>query len=173
MNIRIILLIIILFTIPKIAFSVSDIKYLDMNLLMNKSNVGKNILDKLKSENKTNQSNFKKKEEAFKKEESNLIKQKNVLQKIDFEKKVLNLREKILNYNKDKSKIIANFKKKQLKAQSELYKAINSILVKYADENSTSIILKKDSIIIGQSNLDISQEILDVLNTKVKNIDIN
>jgi Skp family chaperone for outer membrane proteins len=140
---------------------------------MNKSIAGMNILDKLKSENKTNQNNFKKKEEAFKKEESDLIKQKNVLQQIDFEKKVLNLREKISNYNKDKSKIIAKFKKKQLNAQSELYKAINSILVKYADENSISIILKKESIIIGQSDLDISQEILDRLNTQVKNININ
>ena len=43
----------------------------------------------------------------------------------------------------------------------------------YAKENSISIILKKENILIGKTNLDISQNILDIFNKNVKTIKVN
>ena len=47
------------------------------------------------------------------------------------------------------------------------------ILEEYAKSNSIDIILKKDNVLIGKTNLDISQNILELYNKKVKKISTN
>ena len=61
----------------------------------------------------------------------------------------------------------------QLKARGEFYNYLTPILESYAKENSISIILKKENILIGKTNLDISQNILEIFKKKVKKITVN
>ena len=77
-------------------------------------------------------------------------------------------------------KIIQKLKKKnseltkfQLNVRKEFYKSLRPILEEYAKSNSIDIILKKDNVLIGKTNLDISQNILELYNKKVKKISTN
>ena len=86
MNIKKITLItFIFFFLLSNIFANSEIRYLDLKLIMNNSNAGKNILKKLNKENTINNNFFKKNEEIFKNDEQRLVKQKNIINKIDFE----------------------------------------------------------------------------------------
>ena len=48
---------------------------------------------------------------------------------------------------------------------------INKILTKYAADNAISLVVQKKNIIIGKSELDITDEILKEFNNQIKSID--
>ena len=166
-------LLFIFFLMPSIAFANVTIKYLDMNILMNQSLAGKDIIKKLTDEKKKYLDSFKKTEENFKKEELDILAKRNILEKNKLQNKIEILNTKVKNHNDIKSKKLIVFQKKTNKAKSELIKIINIILVDYAQKNSISILLKKDSIILGQSELDITQDILVKVNEKISKVNIN
>ena len=49
---------------------------------------------------------------------------------------------------------------------------INPLLTKYADKNSISIILHQKSVIIGRSELDVTEEIITIVNNNIKKFQI-
>ena len=149
------------------------ISYVDMDLLMNSSEPGKSITSQLTAIHKKTTSEFKKIEEELKKEETDLIKQKNVISNEEFEKKLSLLRNKASDYQKQRKKFNDSINKKRLDATSELVSLIQPILAEYANNNSISIIFQKKNIIIGKTELDITEDILKILNENHKKIAIN
>jgi Skp family chaperone for outer membrane proteins len=57
-------------------------------------------------------------------------------------------------------------------AQKNLTDKLTLILAEYADKNSISYIIPKQNIIIGKTELDLTNIILEILNSKIKNIDL-
>ena len=149
------------------------ISYVDMDLLMNSSEAGKNISLELTAIHKKTTAELKKIEEELKKEEADLIKQKNVISNEEFEKKLSILRNKASDYQKQRKKFNDSINKKRLSATSELISLIQPILAEYANNNSISIIFQKKNIIIGKTELDITEDILKILNENHKKITIN
>ena len=149
------------------------ISYVDMDLLMNSSEAGKSISSQLTAIHKKTTSELKEIEEKLKKEESNLIKQKNVISNEEFEKKLSLLRNKASNYQKQRKKFNDSINEKRMNATSELISIIQPILAEYANNNSISIIFQKKHIIIGKTELDITEDILKILNENHKKIVIN
>ena len=149
------------------------ISYVDMDLLMNSSEAGKSISSELTLIHKETTTEHKKIEEELKKEEADLIKQKNVISNEEFEKKLSTLRNKASDYQKQRKKFNDSINKKRLDATSELISLIQPILAEYATNNSISIIFQKKNIIIGKTELDITEDILKILNEKHKKISIN
>ena len=149
------------------------ISYVDMELLMNSSEAGKSISSELTAIHKKTTAELKKIEEELKKEESDLIKQKNVITEEEFEKKLSLLRNKASDYQKQRKKFNDSINKKRLDATSELISLIQPILAEYANNNSISIIFQKKNIIIGKTELDITEDILKILNENHKKIAIN
>ena len=149
------------------------ISYVDMDLLMNSSEAGKSITSQLTAIHKKTTTELKKIEEELKKEESDLIKQKNVISNEEFEKKLSLLRNKASDYQKQRKKFNDSINKKRLDATSELVSLIQPILAEYANNNSISIIFQKKNIIIGKTELDITEDVLKILNENHKKIVIN
>ena len=149
------------------------ISYVDMDLLMNSSEAAKSIKSQLTAIHKKTTAELKKIEEELKKEESDLIKQKNVISNEEFEKKLSLLRNKASDYQKQRKKFNDSINKKRLDATSELISLIQPILAEYANNNSISIIFQKKNIIIGKTELDITEDILKILNENHKKIAIN
>ena len=149
------------------------ISYVDMDLLMNSSEAGKSISAQLTAIYKKKSAELKKIEEELKKEESDLIKQKNVISNEEFEKKLSLLRNKSSGYQKKRKKFNDSINKKRLGATSELVSLIQPILAEYANNNSISIIFQKKNIIIGKTDLDITEDVLKILNENHKKIVIN
>jgi len=140
---------------------------------MNSSEAGKSITSQLTAIHKKTMTELKEIEEELKKKESNLIKQKNVISNEEFEKKLSLLRNKASDYQKQRKESNVSINKKRLVATSDLVSLIQPILAEYANNNSISIIFQKKNIVIGKTELDITEDVLKILNEKHKKIVIN
>ena len=140
---------------------------------MNSSEAGKSITSQLTTIHKKTMTELKKIEEELKKEESNLIKQKNVIGNEEFEKKLSLLRNNARDYQEQRKKSNDSINKKRMDATSDLVSLIQPILAEYANNNSISIIFQKKNIVIGKTELDITEDVLKILNENHKKIVIN
>ena len=55
----------------------------------------------------------------------------------------------------------------------EIVKILSPILAEYSKENNISIIMDKKNIIVGKTELNITKEILALLDDKIKKIKLN
>ena len=150
-----------------------NIAFIDLNKIFDNSDAGKKIIKQVNEKQKKNSDELKKLQEKFDTDKQKLISQKNVLSEEEFKNKIVKLENDFKEYNKkirNNNSDLTNF---QLKARGEFYNYLTPILESYAKENSISIILKKENILIGKTNLDISQNILDIFNKNVKTIKVN
>jgi outer membrane protein len=148
--------------------SADKIVYLDVDKVMSLSKAGKSIKAQLDKIHKSNISNFKKIEEKLKKEEQNLLSKKNVLSKEDFQKEFNRLKNEAAGYQKKRSKDIKGVNTKRIEASKKIINLMNPLLAKYSDENGIAIIISKKNIIMGQNQLDISDDIIKLIDSEIK-----
>ena len=149
-------------------FSVDKTVYLDVDKVLATTKAGKSVKDQLDKIHKSNISNFKKIEEKLKKDESELLAKKNILSKEDFQKEFKILSDKAGKYQKKRSKDIKNVNSKRIEASKKIINLMNPILAKYSDENGIAIIISKKNIIMGKNQLDISDDIIKIIDAKIK-----
>ena len=154
-------------------YAETNIAYLDMNKIYYETKVGKLIFSELEKINKNNISNFKKDEESLKKEEKKIFSQKNILSEEEYEKKVLSFKKKVDKYKSNRNKFINKLKEKKVKLINELSKSVNIILAEYSEKKQITFVIPKKNIIIGKSEFDITNDILIIVNKKIKKIYIN
>ena len=65
------------------------------------------------------------------------------------------------------------FQKKKIDGTKKLLKEINPILADYSNKKNISVILRKKDIVIAKTDLDITNEIIELVNSKVKKINLN
>jgi len=154
------------------SYSNESIFYVDINFIVNKSLAGKSIISKIDEINKKNQNIFDKKESELMKEEKKLISQKNILDKVKFDEKTKIFTKKISKYKKYRNLAINKLSKQKLEAQKNLINLLTPILADYADKNSISYLIPKQSIIMGKTELDLTKTFLEIFNSKVKSINL-
>ena len=165
MNFKNLLTFLILILIyPNFIKADEKIVFIDIKHLMNNSLAGKSINDQLTEQNKIINNNFKKKENDLKTEESTIIAQKNVLDENQYDNKIKLFKTKVLKYNQNKKDANNEIKKKQINARSSLINSLNKILSEYTKSNSISIIISKEDVVLGKSELDITNYVLQELN---------
>lgn len=148
----------------------NKISYLDINLLLNDSLAGKSILLQLNEIDKKNKKKFTKETQLLKSEEDKIISQKNVINESDFKKKVQALRVKVKKFKVTRNKLINDLNIKKINAESELIRSLTPILGNYLEANNISIVIQKKNILIGRADLDITKDIVKILDQKVKKI---
>ena len=154
------------------AISEQKIVFVDMDRVISTSNVGSSIFKQLKSINNKNLTFLKDEEKKFKEKEKKLITQKNIISEKDFNVKVDKLKSEINNYNQNRKKMIEEFNRLKVDSTNKLLKEINPILQQFSNENKIAIILQKKDLIIGKTELDITNEIIKNVNNKIKEFKI-
>jgi outer membrane protein len=160
------------FIICSPAMADQKIVFVDMDRLVSVSKPGSSIFKQLKDINNKNLNFLKNEEKKFKEQEKKLIAQKNIITEDDFTNKVEKLKSEINGYNLDRKKMIEEFNKLKVENTNNLLKQINPILTKYSKENEISIILQKKDLIIGKTELDITDEIIKIINVEIKEFKI-
>ena len=141
-----------------------NVRYINVDEILNNSDLGKIIIDKLKKQNDSNIDKIKTKENEIKKENEELIKLKNIISEEKFNKKLILLKKKIDDFNilkKELSDELNEFKKKEIKL---FFEKINPIIEKYMEQNSIALILDKKNIFVARSDYDMTKELLDLIN---------
>ena len=165
------IILLILVSVP--GQSSEKIVYLDVEKIMQDSIAGKSIIAQLKKKREASISKFQKKEKEIIEKEKKLISQKNVLSKEEFESKLKELRSDISNYQKDRNKTNNEIARSRVKTSTKLINKLTPILEEYSKKNSIRIIVQKKNIVMGKKEDDITKDILELVNQKVKNIKID
>ena len=160
------LLILIFFPLNTFA----KIAYIDLNLILNKSEVGIFVNSHIEKIKKEYYSKYKEQENRLIEKEKLLISQKNILNEDEFNKKINVLTEEVKKYQSDKKESIERINKIKIDYTNEILKSLNPIITKYVNLNSISLVIPKKNIIVGKKNLDITDQIIKLLNDNIKKI---
>ena len=149
-------------------FANEKVVYLDIDYILSNSNKGKSIIKELDEKNKKNIIKLEESEKILKKKENDIESKKNILSKEELNIQIESLKKQIIDFRKEKASMVKEFnlfKKKQI---SNLMKSINPIIAEYVKEKSINIVLDKKNILIGKTSYDITQNILELVNIKLK-----
>mgnify|MGYP000386163362 CR=1 FL=1 len=155
------------------SFAENKVVYIDMNKILNESKVGIFVEKELTKLHETKLDGFKKTEENLKKKEIDLISKRNIMAREEFDKKVKLLNEDAQKYQDERRKWFDEITVKRNKARAEVLKSLDPILTEYFEQNKISLMLYKRNIAIGNSELDITDTIIDELNKKLPSIKLN
>ncbi len=165
------LLIILLTFLNNISYG-QTLSYANFETIVKTSEAGKNIITYFSEKNQKLVKSIEEKKKIIKEKESSLVSQKNILEPNEYSKKVNLLRDEV---NKFKIESDENFKKIKLeedKVLQSFLNEINKILREYAEKNSIDMIISSNQILIGKSELDVTKEILELVNNKIKKFEI-
>ena len=154
------------------SFAEQKMRFIDMNKVISTSKAGSSVLKQLSNLNNKNIEFLNKEEKKFKENETKLISQKNIISETDFQNKVNELKSEIKNYNQNRDKMINEFNKLKVDNTNNLLKLINPILLKFSDDKEISIILQKKNLVVAKTQLDITDEVIKIVNSEIKEFKI-
>jgi len=165
------ILVIFLFSTNQ-AFSEQKIAFIDMDKIISTSKPGSSILKQLTDLNNKNLKFLENEEKKFKEKETKLISQKNIISETDFKNKVNKLKSEIKNYNQNRNKMLTDFNKLKVDNTNNLLKLINPILINFSNEKEIAIIFQKKNLVVAKTQLDITGEVIKIINSEVKEFKI-
>ena len=140
-----ILIYLFLFLSPSNAHSNEKVVYLDVDYIINKSKPAISIIKKIDKIRNKETKNIQNAEEQIKKKNDELK---------EFEAK--------------KIKTINEINKKRQKELNDFLSLINPLIQEYMEKNSIDIVIDKKNIFIAKSENDITKDILEIVNNKIK-----
>ena len=150
-----------------------NIAYANIDSVIKNSNVGKKIISYFSNKNNELIKDFKNKEKIFKEKEQSLKSQKNILDNNEYIKKVDEIKKEVNSFNIEHKKKINQIKTENDEVLKALMNEINKILKEFAETNNIDIIFSSNQMLIGKSKLDVSNDLLNIVNEKITNFKIN
>ena len=148
-------------------YSNENIAFLDINYIVNKSKPAVTIINKIEKL-KEQETKTEKIEEELKKKKNEIIKSKNLLSEEELNDKITSLRKEAKNFEQKKIKTINEINKKRATELNKFLQLIKPVVEEYMKENSISIIIDKKNLFMAASKNDITKDILDLVNKKIK-----
>ena len=147
--------------------------YLDFKLILNESEAGKKAQNILKKKLDNGLASISKREKSLQDEEKKIISQKKIISAEEYKKKVTMLRDKVGKLQKDRNKLLKDISTQRSKARNELLRSLNPIIKDYMIEKKIRYVMDKKSLILADEKLDITKDIIKILNSKLKEIKLN
>ena len=157
----------ILFFFINFPLASSEIFYIDIERLINFSEPGKYINDKISNSNKVSDKKYNKIRDKLKEKEELLISQKNILNKKEFNLKLSDLQKEVEKFNLENNQRLKIQQQKLLNYKRKLIQEMEPILIDYMKENNISYLLRKQNILIGREDFNKTEAIMLLVNTKI------
>lgn len=164
-----IILIFLLFFFYNNNIYANNIVYLDIQYIIDNSEIGIFYKNKIKLIQDQNNSNLKNVEDEIKNKEIEINNQKNILSSEEIKKKVNNLNELIKKYQIKRNEYNGNIIELKKKYTSKIINQLNPLLTQYVDKNDIKLVVDKKNILVGIKSLDVTKNILEILNEETKN----
>jgi len=146
--------------------------FLDFKLILNESEAGKKAQKYLKNKLENGIKNLKSKEKKLLEEEKKIISQKKILAPEEYKKKVSDLRSKVSKLQQDRNTLLETVAKQRSKARNELLKNLNPLIQDYMNEKKIRMVVDKKSLLLADENLNITKDIMSLLNKKLKSVSL-
>ena len=157
------ILLICLFNIST-SFSSEKVVFIDIDYLLNNSNLGKIIFKELEKVNKDNIELLETKEKKIKERKAKINQTKNISSEEKLKKDIKVFNEDVEKFRLEKEKLLTDFKVLKEQKLTNFLKKINPIIQNYMENNSIDIVLEKKQIFIGSGDKDITNDIMLIIN---------
>lgn len=150
----------------------NNIVYLDIQYIIDNSDLGIHLKGKVKKTQDKIKLELTIKEKLIKEKENDIRNKKNILKKEELDKNIKeldNLVKKYQTFRNESSKIIFEERKKY---RLQILELLNPLLADFANNNNINLILEKKNVLVGSKVLDITENILTIVNeeTKIKKL---
>lgn len=145
-----------------------EIVYLDVQFIIDNSDLGQFYKSEINKISSNNIANLKIKEEEISVKESEINNQKNLLSKEEIQKKIDDLNTLLKNYKIERSKFNKQIIDEKKIYTSKILKILNPLLTDYVNKNKIILVVEKKNILVGIKSLDITPDILKILNEETK-----
>ena len=160
----------LLFILIEASNAKENIRFININYIVNNSEAGKNLNKIIENKSKKISSELKDLGNKIENKKDKIISQKNILKKDEYEKLVKNYEDEVKKFNNIRLKKNEDFNKYRLNSQKKIIEALNPLITAFLKKESVQILLQKEQIIFGDKELDITDEILKIFNDKHKKI---
>ena len=148
----------------------AKIVYLDLDFIIKNSIAGKKLFKDLDNSQLNENKKFDKEFNNLKKAETKIISQKKIITSDAYDVKIREFKNDVEVFNKKRKSYISEFNKKKDLHMNELVKQINLVLSDYSKKNSITLIMHRKNIIIGKTELDITNDTLILIDDAINNI---
>ena len=131
------------------------IKFVSLDFIIKNSIIGKKLSKENTEKRNTIIKKSKNQELKLEKQKNDILSKQNVLEKKEFEAKVVSHQKQVKEYQEKRNKEIQALNEKN----------------NYATENKLDMILKKEDIIVSNSNFDVTKDILSIIDKEIKNLE--
>lgn len=143
------------------------IRFVYMDYIFKNSSAGKkiskNIIDKRNKIIKKSKDT----EAKLTKQKTEILAKKKIIEKNEFDQKVISHQNEVQEFHKKTNKDLQDLTKSNAEMTKDFLKKVDQILLDYANENKIDLILKKETLIVTNSKLDITKDILSIVEKKV------
>ena len=168
---KIVILLLIFFPININLFAETP-HYIDFKFILNESNAGKKAQLFLKNKLDKGVKNIQAKQKKLQEEENQIIQQKKVISAEDYKKKVAGLRNKVSNLQKERNTLLESVAKQRALARKKLLDSLNPIIKDYMKDKNIKMVIDKKSLLLADESLNITKDIMTLLNDKLKSINL-
>ena len=161
---KLIISIFVIFFYFSYANSNNNIVFLDVQYLIDNSNLGKKYKKEILKLKDQNDSKLNVKEEKIKEKEIEINNQKNILKEEELKKKIIEIEKMIKEFRILNRELSSKITQQRKLYSAEILKMINPILTNYAEQNNINYVLEKKNVLVGMKSLDITTQVLNKLN---------
>ena len=146
----------------------NKIAFIDLDLILSNTNVGKSVFEKLKINESKKNEEFNFKEKALKDEEDKILASRTIINDEQLKINIKEFQKKLNEYKNNKSEEITQLKKIRNQEIINLLNTINPLIEEYMNNNSIGIIVDKKNIYIANKQYDITNNLIELINKKIK-----
>ena len=165
-----ILKIIFFFLIFNISHADEKIRFININYIVNNSDVGKKLNNLIEKKNKKFTDELNKIGKSLEEKKNKILSQKNILKKEEFEKLIKEYDNEVKNFNRKRAEKTNELNNFTTISKKKILALLNPLIRNFLQNESIQILLQKEKIIFGDDKLDITKEILNIFNSKHKSV---
>ena len=149
-----------------------SIAILDLISIRRESLVVKNIREQIETFREVFQKNIQKEEIALKSANQSLAKKRNILSPEEFSKERRKFQQKVVALQRMVQQSKQSLEQTRSIAMVEVEKELNKIITKIALDRDINIILRRDVTILSSRSLEITADVLEILNAKLPRVTV-
>ena len=142
--------------------------FIDIDYIVQNSNIGKKSLKNISDLNKKNIKLFEEKNKSLRELEVSIRTKKNIISKVDFNKEVEAFKKKVQDFTNQKDQTVTEFNNFRKKELEKIFKLFNPIISNYMKKNSINILIDAKNIFMGNDSVNLTENILKIINDELK-----
>ena len=165
---KILVVIILNFFFSNITNSNTNIAFLDVQYIIDKSILGVQYKKKIDQKVKEIQSKLNNSESKIKKKEIEINDKKNILKKEEITLMINELNNDIKEYQILRKSLNEDLIKEKRLYSKKILEILNPLLTNYVETNNIKLVIEKKNILVGVKTLDITTQMLEIFNKETK-----